>query len=157
MAEGEPYAELWMGTHPSGPSVVRASGEPLLDHVRRHPGELGERVAERFGGDLPFLFKVLSVRTALSIQAHPDKVLAESLHAERPGVYKDANHKPEMALALTDFEALSGFVESEALARALEETPELRACVGDGAEAVAARLRGGGMEQPGRCERPSGG
>lgn len=140
---GAPYAELWMGTHPSGPSQVRASGEPLREHVRRRPAALGARVVERFGEDLPFLFKVLSVRTALSIQAHPDKGRAERLHAERPHVYKDANHKPEMALALTDFEALSGFVESDALARALEETPELQACVGEGAEGVAARLRGG--------------
>lgn len=27
--------------------------------------------------DLPYLFKVLSVRTALSVQAHPDRVRAE--------------------------------------------------------------------------------
>jgi mannose-6-phosphate isomerase class I len=31
---------------------------------------------------------VLSVATALSIQAHPDKALAERLFAERPDVYK---------------------------------------------------------------------
>ena len=29
-------------------------------------------------------FQVLSIRTALSIQSHPDKQLAEQLHAERP-------------------------------------------------------------------------
>ncbi len=28
--------------------------------------------------------QVLSVETALSIQSHPDKALAERLHAERP-------------------------------------------------------------------------
>ncbi len=32
--------------------------------------------------------QVLSVATALSIQAHPDKALAERLFAERPDVYK---------------------------------------------------------------------
>ena len=144
MEAGAPYAELWMGTHPSGPSQVRESGELLREYVRRRPGALGARVFERFGEDLPFLFKVLSVRTALSIQAHPDKARAERLHAERPHVYKDANHKPEMALALTDFEALSGFVESGALAQAFEDTPELKACVGDGAEGIVAQLRGGG-------------
>ena len=47
---------------------------------------------------------------ALSIQSHPDKALAEKLHAERPSIYKDDNHKPEMALAVTPFEALCGFV-----------------------------------------------
>lgn len=30
--------------------------------------------------------KVLSVETALSIQAHPDKRLAEKLHSDRPNV-----------------------------------------------------------------------
>lgn len=50
---------------------------------------------------------------ALSIQAHPDKNLAEVLHKQQPGVYKDDNHKPEMALALTEFEALCGFISLE--------------------------------------------
>lgn len=58
------------------------------------------------GDDLPFLFKVLSVRKALSIQAHPDAALARELHAAKPALYKDANHKPEMTIALTRFEAL---------------------------------------------------
>jgi hypothetical protein len=31
---------------------------------------------------------VLSIGKALSIQAHPDKTLAERLHRERPEVYK---------------------------------------------------------------------
>ena len=34
---------------------------------------------------------------------------AEELHKSRPDVYKDPNHKPEMALALTPFKALCGF------------------------------------------------
>lgn len=59
--------------------------------------------------DIPFLFKILSVDTALSIQAHPDKELAMKLHLEHPDIYKDSNHKPEMAIALTNFEALCGF------------------------------------------------
>jgi mannose-6-phosphate isomerase class I len=56
------------------------------------------------------LLQVLSVAKPLSIQAHPDKALAEKLHAERPDTYKDDNHKPEMAIAITDFRALFGFV-----------------------------------------------
>ena len=35
-------------------------------------------------------------------------------------MYKDDNHKPEMALALTDFEALCGFVSHEELVQVLE-------------------------------------
>eukprot|EP00951_Prasinocladus_malaysianus_P004978 scaffold35369_cov15-Prasinocladus_malaysianus.AAC.1 len=64
------------------------------------PRSLGR--AARFGDDLPYLFKVLSVETALSIQAHPDKTLAYKLHAEKPDIYKDGNHKPEMAIAISD-------------------------------------------------------
>ena len=55
-------------------------------------------------------FQVLSVQKALSIQAHPDKEMARVLHKLHPGVYRDDNHKPEVALALTEFEALCGFI-----------------------------------------------
>ena len=58
------------------------------------------------GGNLPWLLKVLSAGKALSIQAHPDKSLAEKLHKDKPDLYKDSNHKPEMAIALTPFEAM---------------------------------------------------
>ena len=68
------YAELWMGTHPSGPSIVKTSDKPLADLIREDPAVLGTKTRKVFGDDLPFLFKVLSVRQALSIQAHPDKV-----------------------------------------------------------------------------------
>jgi mannose-6-phosphate isomerase class I len=54
-------------------------------------------------------------------------------------MYKDDNHKPEMALALEDFEALSSFVSHAELVAALQQQPELRACVG---EANAAALEG---------------
>ena len=49
-----------MGTHPSGPSVVADQGLSLREWLEQHPEALGERVAERFGRDLPFLFKVRS-------------------------------------------------------------------------------------------------
>jgi mannose-6-phosphate isomerase len=96
----EPYAELWMGAHPSGPSRVAKTGETLLSWLERCPEALGHAVLSNFGPELPFLFKVLSVRKALSIQAHPDKVLAQQLHSERPDVYRDPHHKPELALAV---------------------------------------------------------
>jgi mannose-6-phosphate isomerase len=79
------------------------------------------------------------VQTALSIQSHPDKALAGRLHASNPKEYRDANHKPEMALALEDFEALCGFVCAPELAAALDASPELAALVGgDAAAAVRA-------------------
>ena len=125
-------AELWLGTHPSGPSVVKATGEGLREMIARDAkAHLGDVAHARFGDDLPFLTKVLSVAKALSIQAHPDKTLAQRLHADRPHVYKDANHKPEMTLAVTEFEALCAFVAPEVLSANLRRVPELRAVVGE--------------------------
>jgi mannose-6-phosphate isomerase len=128
----KPYAELWMGTHPSGPSVVAATGVGLKETIAADAAaHLGGKTLARFGEDLPFLTKVLSVSKALSIQAHPDKTLAAQLHADRPHVYKDANHKPEMTLAVTPFEALCAFVPTQTLAKNLASVPELRAVVGE--------------------------
>ena len=98
--EHRPYAELWIGDHPNGPSGV------LLDGATR---PISEFLSEEDMGSFKFLFKVLSVRKALSIQSHPDASLAQQLHAERPDIYKDPNPKPELAVALTPFRALFGF------------------------------------------------
>uniref|UniRef100_A0A0D9UWC3 Mannose-6-phosphate isomerase n=1 Tax=Leersia perrieri TaxID=77586 RepID=A0A0D9UWC3_9ORYZ len=130
-----PYAELWMGTHPSAPSTLLTSasggGELLLrEWLARNPSALGPAVAARWGGDLPFLFKVLSVAKALSIQAHPDKDLAEVLHALRPATYRDGNHKPEMAIAVTEFRVLCGFAGIEELKDVLRTVPEVEDLVG---------------------------
>ncbi|KAM0880148.1 hypothetical protein ACQ4PT_033780 [Festuca glaucescens] len=122
-----PYAELWMGTHPTAPSVVLPAGEPLHDWLARNKDALGSAVK---GGDLPFLFKVLSVAKPLSIQAHPDKALAEELHGLRPDTYKDANHKPEMAIAITHFRALFGFVGIEELKDVIRTVPEVGGLIG---------------------------
>ncbi|XP_076929416.1 mannose-6-phosphate isomerase 1-like [Bidens hawaiensis] len=75
------------------------------------------------------MHQVLSVGRSLSIQAHPDKELAEYLHKAQPSVYKDPNHKPEMALALTEFEALCGFISSEELDIVLDMVPEINEVV----------------------------
>ncbi|KAH0468800.1 hypothetical protein IEQ34_002032 [Dendrobium chrysotoxum] len=132
---GKPYAELWMGTHESGPSFVDlglAEGERLAlkSLVEENPSLLGENVVKRWGKDLPFLFKVLSVAKALSIQAHPDKELAKLLHKTQPKLYKDANHKPEMAIALSEFKALCGFVSVKELKDVLTHVPEILELVG---------------------------
>ena len=74
--EQDSYAELWMGTHPSGPSVITSSNEPLLNHLLNNVDSLGDGEKKQFGTDLPFLFKALSVAKALSIQAHPNKVIS---------------------------------------------------------------------------------
>ena len=88
--------------------------------MRRDPASaLGPEVLEKLGRTLPFLFKVLSAGTPLSIQAHPSKRKAQ-LGYERENLggipvdaaernYRDPNHKPEMAVALTHFELVCGF------------------------------------------------
>ena len=103
----------------------------LLEHVQSHPESLGSGATA--AGDIPFLLKVLSVNIALSIQAHPDLALAGELHAARPDLYKDANHKPEMAVALGTFEALCGFRPVSELRAHAAGVPELAAVLGDAA------------------------
>lgn len=71
---GETYAELWMGTHPSGPAYVRKRGTSLENWILTNPSTLGKSVKSSFGVNLPFLFKVLSIEMPLSIQVHPNKV-----------------------------------------------------------------------------------
>nr|XP_027075323.1 mannose-6-phosphate isomerase 1-like [Coffea arabica] len=139
--DGKPYAEFWMGTHDSGPSYVApetataaAAEKELLslkDLIEKNPRAfLGDKVYDRWGPNLPFLFKVLSIAKALSIQAHPNKELATILHKAQPNVYKDPNHKPEMALALTEFEALCGFISLEELKSVVHNVPEIVEVVG---------------------------
>ena len=112
--QSAPYAEIWLGTHPSGPSLLD-DGTELSKVVK--------------GGNLPWLLKVLSAGKALSIQAHPDKSLAEKLHKDKPDLYKDSNHKPEMAIALTPFEAMCGFRRLSEIAVHLRKHPEFAACI----------------------------
>ncbi|KZC09457.1 PREDICTED: mannose-6-phosphate isomerase [Dufourea novaeangliae] len=129
--EKKPYAELWMGTHPNGPSHMKELNIPLDKYIKENSIVLGNDVQKIFGKHLPFLFKVLSVNKALSIQAHPNKEKAEELHQQYPTIYKDANHKPELAIALTPFEALCGFRPIREIKELLEILPELRAVIGE--------------------------
>ncbi|KAL7622702.1 Mannose-6-phosphate isomerase [Parahypoxylon ruwenzoriense] len=127
----KPYAELWMGTHPSNPSKDLESGRTLLELVEGNQMLLAPSIKARYGAKLPFLFKVLSINKALSIQAHPNKKLAEQLHAKDPKNYPDDNHKPEMAVAITDFEGLCGFRPLAEIAHFLSSVPPLRQLVGE--------------------------
>ena len=78
-----------MGPHPSCPSIVKETSQPLSEVLKTNPELLGEKVNAKFGkGELPFLFKILSIHKALSIQAHPDKALGKELHARDPKNYK---------------------------------------------------------------------
>ncbi|KAI5856196.1 mannose-6-phosphate isomerase [Durotheca rogersii] len=127
----KPYAELWMGTHPSNPSRDFNSGRTLHELVEQNQMLLAPSIKAKYGTKLPFLFKVLSINKALSIQAHPNKKLAEQLHAKDSKNYPDDNHKPEMAIAITDFEGLCGFRPLGEIAHFLSSVSSLRKLIGD--------------------------
>src|SRR3954462_14462123 len=73
-----PYAELWMGAHPAGPSML-SDGTPLDNAIAEDPDLfLGGAVRKHFGDRLPFLMKVLAADTPLSLQAHPTPAQARA-------------------------------------------------------------------------------
>jgi mannose-6-phosphate isomerase len=115
---GEPQAEMWMGAHPGAPS--RTGRGTLVEVIEADPErELGAPAVARFGPRLPFLLKILAAGAPLSLQVHPDLEQAKEGYAdeERRHIpvdapyrnYKDANHKPELICALTEFDGLCGF------------------------------------------------
>lgn len=131
--ETTPYAELWIGAHEKAPATIISDigGESekisLRKVISHHPEQvLGREVVRVFGPELPFLLKVLSIRTALSIQAHPTKEQAERLHQRDPKNYPDSNHKPEMAVALTPLSLLYGFRPLNEVQKNVESIEELR-------------------------------
>ncbi len=131
----KPEAELWMGAHPQAPSRLEsaagASPSDLDELITADPvGVLGERCIERFGPRLPFLLKLLSADQPLSLQVHPDDEQARrGFAAENAAgvgldaahrVYRDPFAKPEMLVAVTDFQVLVGFRAAPEAAAALE-------------------------------------
>ena len=129
-ASGKPWAELWMGIHPGGPSKTTIQNKTVM------LSDLTE---------LPFLFKFLAAGSPLSIQAHPNLAQArEGFEREnKEGIplsaanrnYRDPNHKPEIVCALTPFTAMAGFREKA-------ETAGLLSMV-NGAESLCASLEKG--------------
>ena len=135
---GKPFAEYWMGAHPSASALVATSeGQKALDQMIQENKAhfLGTNIADQFG-TLPYLFKILDVEKMLSIQVHPSKENAEIgfLKEQLAGVpidaahrnYKDQNHKPEVMVALSDFWLLHGFMPANALKERLANLAPLQ-------------------------------
>lgn len=72
-------------------------------------------------------------------------------------MYADPNHKPEMALALSDFEALCGFSTTAELQARLAATPELAGLVGAEQVAALAALPAGAAGQDHPAAKQVGG
>lgn len=89
-----PIAEVWFGTHKTSPSKVLDTRNGTL--LERH-------------GELSYLVKFLAAANPLSIQAHPTKDRAFRQFSKSNPSYSDANHKPEIIIAITAFRALCGF------------------------------------------------
>ncbi|WP_029115341.1 mannose-6-phosphate isomerase, class I [Mycobacterium sp. URHB0044] len=117
-----PEAELWLGAHPGDPAQLETErGEQsLLEVIKSDPeGQLGSATRSRFGDALPFLAKVLAADEPLSLQAHPSAEQAVEGFAREDRLdipvtaptrnYRDRSHKPELIVALSQFEALAGF------------------------------------------------
>ncbi len=110
-----PEAELWFGAHPGSPSIP-VDGD--TDWADLHQWEVltGRRV--------PFLLKILTAATPLSLQAHPsadqaregfERENARAIPLDDPTRnYRDPRAKPELIMAVEDgFEALCGFRDPE--------------------------------------------
>ncbi|KAH7351070.1 RmlC-like cupin domain-containing protein [Rhexocercosporidium sp. MPI-PUGE-AT-0058] len=125
--ETKEYAEQWMGTYPTTPSLILSSGEDLQKHLNANKDALiGKPILSKFGSDLPYLPKILSIAKALPLQIHPDKALAQKLHAKDPSKFSDANHKPEIAVALSRFEVFVGWKPLPRIQALFTEVPILR-------------------------------
>lgn len=111
-AEHRPFAEYWLGIHPQGPAELISpdgASTPLHQHETA----------------LSYLLKILDVRDMLSIQVHPTRAMAQAdfERENKLGIpldsptrnYKDANHKPELMVALSEFWLLHGFRDSASL------------------------------------------
>ena len=158
---GRPEAELWMGAHPTAPSVaLLGSRRVALDRViAEHPVEtLGRSALDGHGATLPFLFKVLALGKPVSVQAHPTRACAvRGFEAEqRAGVpidaphrsYRDRGHKPEIMVVLEPMVVLSGIrpldeIEAALAAAGVPELAALAAPAGvqDAAGAIRRVLR----------------
>lgn len=126
--DGNPQAEYWMGTHPSGEATLE-DGTKLSDYLKADESVLGKSNIEKFGKKLPLLFKVLAIATPLSLQCHPNKGQAEEgwkrekelrLSGE-PYNYQDDNQKAEILVALSPVTAMCGFRANNEIKSNLEK------------------------------------
>lgn len=130
--DGKPWAELWFGTHRGGPTLL-AGGDGL-------------QTLESEVGSLSFLVKVITAAKPLSLQTHPtDEQAAAGFARENAQgiaiddtrrIYRDSSAKPELLIAITEFEAICGF---------RTDKENLKMCKKYGWDDLAQRLRAEGL------------
>lgn len=136
-ATGQPMAEIWLGTHPGSPAYLADQPNQTL-------------AAELGGHQLSFLLKILAADQPLSIQAHPNSQQAIDGFAKENALgipitasnrnYKDDQHKPEVIVALSEFEALCGFKPIDQIDSLLEDI-QTHGGVSDGLRSIATTWR----------------
>jgi mannose-6-phosphate isomerase len=129
-------------------TVIAASPEALLGAV----------AVDEFGPRLPYLMKVLAAQEPLSLQAHPNAEQARAAFAAGHPSYVDPYHKPELIVALEEFEALCGFASPAASAALLRPIGALASVAdhldrGDLRAAVTALLEWPLAERPASWRR----
>lgn len=170
--DGGPEAELWFGAHHGSPSRLvdpaRSGGAgDLREWIAADPDTtLGQLAADAGEGPrLPFLVKVLAAGSPLSLQAHPsladaregfERENAAGIAVDAPErSYRDASHKPELLLALSEtMEALAGFrrhADAVAAFERFERAAGEHTREGEALRGLSARVRVAG-DEAGRCE-----
>ena len=125
-------AEYWIGAHPKGSAQIELEDGELIPFdvaIRRFPEALlGRKCLTRFGNQLPYMVKVLSVDRdhGLSIQLHPTREQARTLRTKSPEHYPDENHKPEVGIALTEVSLLHGCKPLQQIQDLLRDLPGLK-------------------------------
>ena len=137
-ASGRPEAELWFGTHPGSPTATRrivprmdSPHATLAEWIAAEPALVGGAGEPR----LPILLKVLAAASPLSLQVHPTPEQAaigfaaenaRGIPLDNPSRnYKDPYAKPEIIVAVTDFDALCGFRPAVEVAELIGEIERL--------------------------------
>ena len=112
-ASSEPIGESWeVSVVPSSPSIIangEYAGRDLISVINEAPEDiLGQAVNERYHGQLPLLVKFIDAQKDLSIQVHPNDVMAQREHGKmgksemwyiidaKPGSYLYAGFKQEI-------------------------------------------------------------
>jgi len=84
-AEGHDIGESWEVSDVEGDTSIVANGslegKTLAELIETYRGDfLGDKVFAQFGQKFPLLIKFIDAKEALSIQLHPDDVLAKQRH-----------------------------------------------------------------------------